>query len=184
MTAHLYVLGIDPGLQGGIVLLDEVGQPLQSWKAPVVSGSYDRAAMLDVLESATTIARHHGDGSMVAAIEQVVIGPPRGQKGAISIGYGHGLWHMALTVRGIGFEALDPQAWQKGLPGLTERRKVKTRKHPDGVWKWRGKSGKALKDALMKVARERWPELPRHSGICDAALIAEHLRRTRIRGAA
>ena len=106
--------------------------------------------MDSAIADARLVAREQGH--VKAVIERVI---PCGGLGAVSVhsmGFGKGIWRSILTLRKIPFEIVTPQAWQNGISGR------------------KGLKGKVLKDHLVAEARRRCPDLPKHSGVCDAYL--------------
>lgn len=158
MASEIKVIGIDPGKDGGIALVGDGGTLLETWRVPKVGKDYSEISMVQLM------ARMCERGARSAAIEAFIAMPGLGSKTLVSIGVGHGLWRGAMVAAGLGYEIIRPQDWQAGIPG-----------RKDG----KGKSlkGVDMKNALKAEAIRRWPQIEQHSGICDAALIAEFYRR-------
>jgi Holliday junction resolvasome RuvABC endonuclease subunit len=91
------ILGIDPGLKGGIALLDTQEAP-QAWKMPAME-----ADLWAIIIGA------HAD---VAFIEKVSSSPQMGVTSAFTFGRGYGSLVMALTASGVPFTEVRPQQWQ------------------------------------------------------------------------
>ena len=154
MTA---ILGIDPGAAGGWVILGGEG-------GLVDLGRMDK---LDEREHADLVAGWTVTfPSLFAYVERAQAFPRMGVAGAFNYGKGYGMWLGMLAAAGIGYETVPAAAWQKAL-GLS------------GAGGGRAKNPSGHKRALVEEARRRWPELPKHSGVCDASLIAEYGRRMR-----
>ena len=162
--AEIRVIGIDPGKDGAVVLVGTAGALLEMWRVPKVGKDYNELGMVQLM------ARLAGMGAKRAAIESFIAMPGLGSKTLVSIGLGHGLWRGAMVAAGLGYEIIRPQDWQAGIPGRKDSK---------------GKSlkGADMKNVLKAEAIRRWPKIEQHSGICDAALIAEFYRR-RLVGAA
>ena len=147
----MIIIGIDPGLAGGIAFF---GCECQNGclAAPFKSMA-DIGMLLDTLR----------EGKRFDEIKAFVEEPPVFFKGA-----GGGLASQAKLHRnfgeylgilmglGISFETVRPQVWQKRLPGLAKL------------------TGKDRKKALHNLAVQRFPYLKPTLKTCDAILIAEY----------
>lgn len=106
--------GIDPGLNGGITIMDETGI-VASVPMPVESIGTKRrinaASVIDFLKEAGTIDR--------CAIEQVGAMPGQGVTSMFSFGYGAGMLEAILVALDIPYSLVQPQRWMKSvLQGL------------------------------------------------------------------
>jgi Holliday junction resolvasome RuvABC endonuclease subunit len=103
-------IGIDPGANGGIAVIDELGHAYADKMPETLQDLYEHFDSLNV--------SHTGDRR--AYIEQVHSSPQMGVKSAFTFGNGFGHLEMALTACGIPFERIRPQAWQKALGCMTK----------------------------------------------------------------
>jgi len=165
MSEAIKVIGIDPGKDGGVAMVGPGGELLRYRKVPKIGKEYDESRMV------TVIAVLCGQGARAAAIEAYIAMPGLASNALVTIGVGHGLWRGAIAAAGLGYEIIPSRVWQVGIPG---------RSGANG----KNLKGKELKQVLIAHAVKRWPEIPKHSGICDAALIAEFHRRRLVGGAA
>jgi len=154
------VIGIDPGLSGAIAILRE-GYSAEVYDAPTMWVPKGKGRRREyILGDVLVLLRHAGHA--VAAIEAVSTRPGQSAQSSLSIGYGKGIYLMALTALAIPFEVVTPQRW-KGVM-------------LDGV----GKDGKD-KNASYLQAQRLFPgvDLGRRSdqGRAEALLIAEFRRR-------
>ena len=155
--------GIDPGVTGGIAVLDiETGELVNGIRTPVlpVPGKkhYDIQGMKEVLLG-------HAYDLRLVAIEKVGTLPRDGRVGAFSFGCGYGIWLGLMTGMSIPFIEVLPQRWQaKMLAGYPK--------------------GPKTKASAMRVAKNLFPSInvrvKADSGIADAALIGEFGRRVHI----
>lgn len=106
----MITIGIDPGKNGGIAVIDEPGKAYAD-KMP--------ETLQDLFEHFDSICLSH-DGDCRAYIEQVHSSPQMGVKSAFTFGNGFGHLEMALTACGIPFERIRPQVWQKALGCMTK----------------------------------------------------------------
>lgn len=151
-------VGIDPGITGAIVILDDDGKLIAAMRTPVYGTGrkeYDVQAMIACLEGALgTKCR--------GTIEKVGATPRDGKVGAFNFGRGYGLWQGLMAALGLGYEEVPPQRWQSRMLAGQPR-------------------GPKVKESAVKVAKALWPSLPIRVkadwGIADAALIAEYGRR-------
>jgi len=162
----MIVIGIDPGLAGGVVALDQDSRVVLARRTPLITGAgskaqYDERAMRELLAA----SRPPGEARHVA-IEQVGAMPGQGVTSMFRFGYGCGLWRGIAVGLGLPIHDVRPQAWAQLLDGLPR--------------------GEAMKSSAVLRARALWPDLPIEKKVewcfADAALIAEVVRR-RIVGA-
>jgi hypothetical protein len=153
-----HFLGIDPGAQGGLVVLHENGILDMAVKMP--EGEVNVWGVVKVLAE---IPR------LTAAIELVGGYTGEGQPGSrmFTFGRGYGALRMALVaaeIQTIGSgkdNAVHPQTWQKAL-GIPPR---KNRSKPE--WK----------KFLQSIAQQRFPKTNVTLWMADAILIADYCRR-------
>lgn len=152
-----YVIGVDPGLDGGLAALSSDGLELRVM--PVVEVGKRR--QLDE----RTIVRWFSDfapGECRVFIEAVGARPKQGVAAMFSFGTGWGLVRGICAGLGMPYELVRPQEWQgevlKGQPSGSEYL-VASRLWPNAEWR----------------ASERCQKP--HDGLVDGALIAEYGRR-------
>ena len=152
------ILGIDPGLKGGLVLLNSKRECVFKEPMPLVGKE------LDVLELRKILSGWEIEHCW---IEQVHALPKVGAGSSFKFGKVVGQTLSTLSLSGIGYNLVSPRTWQKEL-GLAQR---------DGSTKERAlQASKRLfpKLDLTISTRSRKP----HDGLVDALLIAEYgLRR-------
>ena len=159
------VVGIDPGITGAVVVLDDSGDLQRALRTPIliVKGkkAYDLQMMREVLRKAHYEAEKEG-GSAMVGIEKVHSLPRDGRVGAFRFGTGYGMWRGLLSGLFLPYTEITPQRWQaRMLAG-----------HP---------RGDQTKTSAVLVSKGRWPHIPIEVkadwGMADAALIAEYTRR-------
>lgn len=152
-------LGIDPGKTGGMALISESSKLLGWHKTPMLGKEYDERAMSEYISLARLPL---GSDPPRAVIEKVGAFPGQGVTAMFSFGMGWGLWRGMMAAHNLGYEMVIPRHWQTivsfpaGLP-KPERKK-----------------------AIIAWARRQWPAIPNHSGVCEAACMAEWLRRREV----
>ena len=157
-TPRAVCVGIDPGVTGGVAILDaETGALVQAIRTPVLpipgKKEYDLQGMRDVLDAVCI---------RLVTIEKAGARPTDGKVGLFSYGCGYGMWLGLMAALGIPYIEVPPQRWQsKMLAGLPR--------------------GPKIKASAMRAAKSLFPTLPvrvkADNGIADAALIAEYGRR-------
>lgn len=160
----LGVIGVDPGIDGGLALLAG-DSGLDTAVMPVASEGKHRA-----VDEQAVVAWFRGAQEVSSGvhcwIEKVHSMPKQGIAGSFTFGLGYGLVRGICAALGIPYELITPQRWQKvmlaGQPKGSEYH-VASRLWPNHDWIPEGK---------------RTP----HSGCVDAALIAEAGRRILVGG--
>tara|TARA_R110000824_G_scaffold261284_1_gene449881 strand:+ start:130 stop:630 length:501 start_codon:yes stop_codon:yes gene_type:complete len=159
--ARKRVIGIDPGITGGIVVLNEEGDIVQALRTPIYieksKKHYDVPGMREILMRAAKEG-----GQPLAGIEKVGTLPRDGRVGAFNFGVGYGLWLGLLSGLYISYMEITPQGWQsRMLAGLPK--------------------GPQIKASAVRASKSLFPHIPigvkADWGIADAALIAEYARR-------
>ena len=154
------IIGIDPGLKGGLAELDETF-PSELIPMPVAGGEIDERAVRDWLDE-----RVRSGCNLSVYLEKVHSMPKQGVKSTGTFLAGWGLIRGILCGLSIPYQLVTPQAWQKDILAGLDRTDTKA--------------------AAYLFASRLWPtvdwrETPRcrtpHSGLVDAACIAEYGRR-------
>lgn len=158
-------LGVDPGITGGIVVLNDIGLLDFAVRTPVVKAGagtkkqYDIIGMADIVRSAAKTTT-----DLLCCIEKVGAMPTDGRVGAFNFGKGYGIWLGIFAAIGLPYAEVTPQRWQaRMLSGLPR--------------------GKETKTSAVLRAKSLFPDLPIKAkadhGMADAALIAEYIREVR-----
>jgi crossover junction endodeoxyribonuclease RuvC len=163
----MLVIGIDNGLDGGIVGIrnNDPSTPLLRAITPTLGSgkrSYDIAEMAALLRKMVSV-----DREPKVFLERAQAMPGQGVSSMFSIGYGFGIWQGLLTALLVPFEIVSPQRWQRDMFVGVNRDDTKAasavvaqRLRPGTDWR--------------ANARCRKP----HDGLTDAFCIAEYGRRT------
>ena len=159
------VLGIDPGLHGGIAALDAAGAVVGTWPMPVAGGEVHAAGLADLLRSLRCLDSHQDIGRV--CLEKVAAMPRQGVASTFRFGAGWGMVRGVCAALAIPVHLVPPTVWKKrvllGLP--------------------HDKAG------AVRFCASRWPTadliLPGcrvpHDGIADALCLAEYGRSLEIR---
>lgn len=166
-------LGIDPGLDGALVLLT----PHET--LAVVMPTLGSTGAKRVLDGRGVLGQLRCDWGDLAPITLAVIeeGGVRPQQGASSshkIGVGYGRLLGLLDALGVPYEVVKPAAWKKalGLPSRSgpDHNAVTAQRKRDAV----ELAGRLFPDvSLLASPRCRTP----HDGLAEALLLAEYARR-------
>lgn len=168
------VLGIDPGLDGGLALVEfQSGALRWAIATPTVNRddtSSRRALDLDAIVQIVQELRR--DGELLVGIERQHPMPRQGLASTFQTGRGFGQYEGLLKASRTPFLASRAKDWQVEIPrtpALVENAK-----------------DRALVQAMALWPSFDWRASPRcrtaHDGLVDAALIAEATRRKALRG--
>lgn len=151
------VVGVDPGLDGGLAVIGAEGLEL----AVMPSYRIGKRREIDELQLTAWLAEQALQDAIVF-IEAVHAMPKQGVRSMFSFGTGWGLVRGICAGLGLPYELVRPQEWQnrmlRGQPKGSEYL-VASRLWPRAEWR--------------ASEHSRVP----HSGLIDAALIAEYGRR-------
>lgn len=152
------VIGIDPGLDGGVAVVGGEGNLVMD--TPVLLTGKKRE--YDIVGMSKLISGMLLPGVLtVAAIERVHSMPKQGVASCFTFGKGFGLWLGILSALRIPYDLVDPRTWKKDMM--------------NGMGK--------EKDAARLRAIQLFPELhgalklKKNDGRAEALLIAERRRR-------
>ena len=145
----MLVLGIDPGVKGGLTLLE-------FWSGKVVATvgfqpSWTHTEFIAVLRQALT----RDDLNDYVALEKVGFIRGDGGKGAFTFGRVDGLIRGAILFSGRRIREVSPVEWQGAMRCLTGGDKNVTKRRAQAIW----------------------PEIEWTHNTADSALIAEYFRR-------
>jgi hypothetical protein len=152
----MFFIGIDPGLQGGITILDNIGKVAEMHKMPVTEYG------IDVNELYKIISKYDNNDT-IGITEQIFL--PSKQSGSVTVGTNYGRILAVFELLKITYFPIRPQEWQKQLiPGIKERKNVK--------------------EASIKMSLIMGADLPKigksdrsnkyHDGCADSFLIAQY----------
>lgn len=154
-----YVIGIDPGANGGIAVLDEHGGVVEVLKMPETPQD-----ILFFLDRYKTFVDDGYGAHSVCYMEQVGQGMP-GQSSSATAKFARHCGHleMALIALNIPTHTVTPQKWEKGF------QLGKSKGLPKTVWK----------NKLKSKAQQLFPQLGKKITLAtsDALLLAEYGRK-------
>lgn len=151
-------IGIDPGLGGGITIIDENAKIIEKHIMPVISKQlrdYDIYKIYNML---------HPYAGQIAGLEKSQVHPVSGKRACFMNGYGFGVLQTCLRILNISYMLVPPLVWMKViLHGI---------KHTDekGSIRW----------AITNYPQENWRASPTgekiHDGLTDSCAIAAYTR--------
>lgn len=153
-------VGIDGGLNGGIVVIDDTQVVLHKYIMPTIKlrgkKEFDINSIVDIF---CRLKSKYGKDIHVA-LEHAHVRPVSGKRACFTTGGGYYLLQGVLSCLGISFEIVPPKKWQKELlSGL----------------------GTDTKQASIMYCRQKWPHISwtpterskkDHDGLTDAAGLA------------
>lgn len=158
-----FVCGIDPGLDGGLVVLDSRGELISKKVLPTMNETKGKRILdLRALREIFSLS-----GYLYFFLEKVSAMPGQGVSSMFKMGRGFGNLEAMLVAYELPYELVTPQAWTKVMhKGMDKKMKAKER------------SLLVLKRSypnidLTPTERAKKP----HEGLMDALLIAEYGRR-------
>lgn len=154
----MVVLGIDPGLTGGLAI--RAKDALLYEPMPVAGGEIDLAGLTRWLKA-------HRESIAIAYIEKVAAMPKQGVASTFKFGDGFGSVKGVLTALGIPYELVTPQRWMKVMHAGVK---------PDLTAKQRSQLAASRVFPTANFLATEKSKKP-HEGMVDAALIAEYGRR-------
>ena len=168
MTEVQRIIGIDNGLDGGIVSLCPDGAVLRADVMPTVKLGKRRQYDLVTLADLFNYAAHHTRCAVFIEQSKPMPRVMKGVTGAWSSGYTFGIAIGMLAALRISYTVVRPQEWQRAMfAGLP--------------------ADATTKQKSVIVAQRLWPSVDwtrseratkAHDGMTDAALIAEAGRRS------
>lgn len=147
------IIGIDPGKQGGIAVLDQHGKIVLLEPMPIAGKDIDLGNLAD------TIYNMYSKYDVEAYIEKVGAMPGQGVTSMFTFGFGTGAVHGILAAFKVPRYLVTPQAWKKVILAGTSKDK----------------------EAAIEYCRRAYPTIDLkatklskkpHSGMADAICIA------------
>lgn len=148
------VLGVDPGISGGIALVDSVsGDVMQTWLMPLVDVTRPNGKKKRRLDAQGLYRIIREARPERAYVELVHASPGMGVVSAFSFGHGAGVIDAVIDVAKVPMQRVSPNWWKQRM-GVT-RDKAETQ------------------EAATRIfgTDKYWP-LRKHNGLAEAALIA------------
>ena len=163
-----FIIGIDPGKNGGIAMLDEGGKVVNCIKMPDTPLElYEH--LVGLVSHAAMSCTQMSEPMVYVYIEKVGGIPGQGASSAFSFGRGCGHLEMALLALKLRTNYVTPQKWQKmyqvGTSSITKSTAAEKKEH---------------KLKLKEKAQLLFPDKKVTNATCDALLIAEYGRKQEV----
>lgn len=149
-------IGIDNGLQGGIVVLNEKGNIVSTHFMPIIHLEKTEYDVFIIVKLLKDINKTYPENKVF--LEKAHVRPIQGIRAAFTTGYGLGMMQAILTSLNMGYEVVNPTVWMKTV--------------------FEGNYNKENKKYSTIFSQRKWPETDWrlgkniHDGITDAACIA------------
>lgn len=163
-------VGVDPGVNGGMVIMREGREPELF--------SFSTTDMKDAVLAITPDDLASG---CLCVLEEVGGYVGVGQPGSTMFTFGHAAGRILglLEMHGVPIRYCRPQEWQKGIPGVGDSRR-EAKQHAllngDSPKVASRKAKDAGKKELCAEAKRRFPRLKVTLKNCDALLLADFAR--------
>jgi hypothetical protein len=151
-----YYIGIDNGINGGIIVLDSKQNIISKHIMPVL-GKTKKEYDINVIKY---LLDRYNDNSLII-LEKAQPQFRDGRKQAFKTGYGYGVLQGVLTALNISFQIVSPKIWQKKI--------------------FEGLQSDDTKTASIMFCKRKWPKedwtatersTKYHDGLTDAACMA------------
>lgn len=114
-----YIIGIDPGKQGGIAVL-KGGELDKLIKCPVIGPTKEME--YDDVEMSNLIGQYRDKDTMIY-IEKVTTLPTDGRRSAFTLGVGYGIWRGIFATHKMPYSLVQPQSWKSKMLFGTDKSK-------------------------------------------------------------
>ena len=158
-------IGIDNGLNGGIVAIDEKQDIILKTRMPVINGKRKEYNIPEIIQILKTVKKDADkqNQKISAVLEKTLILPVSGRISIFSTGFCFGMFQGILSTFEIPYQVARPQDWQKEiLKGMN----LKDTKQMSILW------------CKRKFPSETWTATDRstkdHDGLCDATCMAHY----------
>ena len=105
-THDKFILGLDPGKNGAMVIIDQDKKLVAGYKMPLIKREYDLRNIMKILEAAK-------DLNCMAYLEFCNSFGKGGKKSFYVQGIGHGILRGMLFAVGLRYREVNPSMWQK-----------------------------------------------------------------------
>jgi crossover junction endodeoxyribonuclease RuvC len=112
-------IGIDPGLHGGIAVIDTALNVIGLMDTPILKA--EGKTLYSTVEMTCTLRHFCLDEGVIVILEQAQAMPGQGVSSTFSTGYGFGLWSGIIAALELPHRAVRPSLWTRkvlaGSPG-------------------------------------------------------------------
>ena len=143
----MMILGIDPGKQGALALLDTEANSVETWPMPATTRE-----LHDLIAGLPKV--------YIAAVEKPFVLQKQGAPNAFTIGLNYGILTGALAWRSIPFREVRSNEWKPAMSVPADKkaaRQVASQMFPDCADQWKlAKHDGRAEAALIAVYGTRW----------------------------
>ena len=159
-------IGIDPGLHGGLAIIETSGLLVEMMPMPLIDGELDHFSVAKIFKDWMFEYQ-----VKLVVVEQLSCRPGQNVMGVMKSGKNYGILLGVLESIGASYIEVRPQDWMKSFPPIT-----KFEKKPD-------KRRKLIKARNAEIAKKLFKgekftigirSTKPHDGIVDAVLLAKH----------
>jgi len=123
------IIGVDPGLDGALVLMHDGGALRQVRICDLTAGDGWRPGLAALIADHVRQMREDVDDNCIAYVERVSCRPGQGAPGVLTSGIGWGIVVGAIVASGVRVVDVTPAAWRRAAgfashPGTPEGRKA------------------------------------------------------------
>ena len=155
-------IGIDPGKDGAIAVMDSDGRIFDVFDMPTIKNGSKRSLLVSELKRIlAALVTEFGAQNIVCGIEKVNAFPGNGSVSSFSFGKNAGVLEGIVCGLGIRYELIHPKTWQKIALKDVEGSDTKARSVIA--------AGRMFPDLVLKRKKDH--------NRADAALIAAHIKK-------
>lgn len=111
----MVLLGIDPGLDGALAVIDAIGLVVFDTPTLTVQSAKGNRREYDLTAMSRSVRAAVRDQNAVAYVEKVHAMPGQGVRSMFTMGYGSGAWAGILAALEVPVTYVSPQRWKKAL---------------------------------------------------------------------
>ncbi len=150
----MIIVGIDPGIGGGIAVLDTEKQILCATAMPVTTNKKTKKSEYDIARIAGLLARNRPDK---IALESVHAMPKQGVTSMFTFGKGYGILLGIIGTLGIPLTLVTPRVWKRKYTLGSDKNLSRERA-----------------SEIFPRCSQFW-KLKKHDGLAEAALLAHYI---------
>lgn len=120
---NTWVMGIDPGTTGGIVVSRVDRGEIHVFKAPKIGNRINPIEFKNISDRFNS----GGNKIVMALIERAQVMPNQGAVSGFTTGFNYSAYVNAMMLLGIDFEEITPNEWRKAIVGTVSVRASKKR---------------------------------------------------------
>ena len=159
----VFYCGIDNGLNGGIVVINDKQEIVVKYIMPVIKGEKTEFNFNEIANIFNYLNERFSPEGLFVCLEKAHVRPVQGIRSAFTTGLCLGMFQGVLASNGISYEVINPTVWMKKVfeGHKTEDKKASVqwcqKKWPKEVW----------------TSTERSKKI--HDGLTDAACMAYYM---------